>query len=95
MFEGEFAMLRGMYYLTLHVGLYVDDGRPVGDVLAEESQYVVWIQGMHEATHEIVAARDVYAFLGGWFADVLIEVLVQLRGDYLIGINHKHPGVGG
>ena len=65
----------------------------MGLVLTEEAEDIVWIVATHEASHEVVLAWNGQSVRTAGFTDALIEVVVQLLGDNLVGIHYQHPFV--
>ena len=61
MLKSKSCILGSIYYLALHVRLDMYDGWPVNTVFPKETQDVIRIQGMHEGSHEVVAAWNINA----------------------------------
>ena len=83
-----------LLHASVHLGEGVYVGGPFGAFANEEPQLVVGGEVLLVLSEEQVPTGDVKPFGAVGLADALIEIVAQLGGDQLVGIDHKHPVVG-
>ena len=91
MYQRQFAATpRDILYAALDGGECVYIRRPDGSLADEEAQLVVGIG--KEAVHEVSLSRYIQSLRAVGLADALVEIVAQLGGDNLVGIDDQHPG---